>query len=79
MGTLTEEVMAEESARAACQTCLWLATKPAEVDEWQQILADRSRQHSAISRIMFRRGINISQESVRRHREKHIWSRSGPG
>lgn len=77
MSELLDEILSEESPKSECQVCSWLKTNPPDKEEWIAVLADRSRQHAAISRVFTKRGIpNMAEPNVRRHRKNHIWNNS---
>jgi hypothetical protein len=41
----------------------------ADRDEWLLVLADRGHQHSVLGRVAKRRGLNVSNATIARHRQ----------
>lgn len=74
MPTLHDELVGE-SVRGACKVCTFLSRlDPATRAEWERevSLPVETISHAAIVVAMKRRGTNIEEASVRRHRRNHV-------
>jgi hypothetical protein len=70
--TLHEELAG--SSAPACRICAYLATLTyAEADEWARELSKSIEviANVAVVRALKRRGVELTEASVRRHRENH--------
>jgi hypothetical protein len=70
--SLHDELVA--GTRTSCIVCAFLATLPvAEAQAWQHELVQpvRTISNLAVERALKRRGVSVTEASVRRHRRNH--------
>lgn len=71
--SLAEELQAGTSS--ACKLCSYLTTlTTAEAGDWQEQLRRPVNQigHTAVVTALKRRGVDLTEVSVRRHRSRHV-------
>ena len=68
--TLADEVAAETRATGTrCTFCVWLESlPPADQAEWDQLVADKQRQHAAIRRVAHKHGSPAGLSGIATHR-----------
>ena len=55
-----------------CKVCAYLGNlAPSEADEWKREMRDPAVGNVAVQRALNRRGVAITEASVRRHRSNH--------
>lgn len=72
MTALAEELAAESGP--SCKLCFYVAHLPAdEKADWEGALAEPPARigHTAVMRVLRKRGIYLSEAAVRRHRANH--------
>lgn len=76
MTALVEELV---STSTGCKLCAYLSLlNPRSKGEWEEALLRPTREvgNTAIAAALGRRGVSLTEASVRRHRAGHSWGRS---
>lgn len=69
--SLLEEIGAEEGKPLNCKTCAWLSQQSPDVVRDFESYINSGKPRSVLRRVCSRRGLDISEGSLRRHVEHH--------